>query len=427
MENTTQSLFNNTLYGTGDHQEKINRKFLHMFQYDTATHGIFFVLGVLGNTIVILMYSFRITRSRDDRYYILALAYVDFLFCIFCSSLIFTKNLHYLNFPSNAACKILMFLTNMFFTLALLVLIVISVHRYRHICLSMTEVLTTKTKHIVIGISAGVSVAFASPKLVYCKVIRISFSDNMTGYVCSSDMTMPGSEVFVSGVTIVFIILSVIGIITMAFLYYRVALIIFKQLRQFKGMRVQKVRFRNLYGNLRASIINAFERENSNLSRRPSSETPVIHSEIPEEKPQQLSEQADSHIPTCTFEETPTCDKGTLRKKTSRNRNKNKTKSLAVYLSTNRKAKRSTLMFIAITIVTVLSYIPTWIFIFLETRDPARWFRMSSWEFHFYLFLRSLGSLGYVTHPWLYAYYDKCFQTEMKKILCRKGAHEVYM
>lgn len=422
MENTTNFDFDNISFKTDANLKVLNRKFRLSYQFDVVTHGIFLILGVFGNAVIIYTYSFRINKSRVDRYYILALAYVDCLLCIFCTSLLFTKDLNPLHFPNNATCKILLFFSNMFFTLSLLVLIVICIHRYRHICLSMSDTMTTKTKHTVIGVSTAVSVVFALPKLIYYKVLHIRFPNNITGRVCSSDMTLPGSEVLVSGVTVFLIITSIIGSILMTALYCLVARVIFKQLGQFKGMRIQKVRFRNLYGNLRASIINAFERENPNLSKRSSCETPVIHLENPsvkEENPKQRLEQVDN----LNFEDVPKCDQQTLRKKSSRNRNKTKTKSLAVYLSANRKARRSTLMFIAVTIVTVFSYIPTWTYAFLDARDPSRWFQMSSEAFHFFVFLRSLGALGYLTHPWIYAYYDKCFQREIKHFFCRRIQH----
>lgn len=419
MENVTTFIPRNFSYSNEDALEVVNIRFRNIYMYDTVIHAIFLVIGFFGNVAIIYMYSFKINKSRDDRHYILSLAYVDAMLCVFCSTFVFTKNLNPLHYPSDEACKFLTFCSNILFFTSLLILIAICIHRYRHICLSMADTMATKTKYTVIGISLAVSVVFTLPKLIYYKVIHIKLSDGTIGRVCSSDMTIPGSEVLVSGLTVLLIIISALGSIVMTVLYCLVARVIYKQIKQFKGMRIQKVRFRNLYGNLRASIINAFERENA--SRRSSYDRPMVKLESVAEENQLEILQPEVSV---GFQEVPKCDKGTLRKNPSRNRSKSKTKSLAVYLSANRKARRSSLMFFAVTAVTVLSYIPKWTYALLDAKDPSRWFQMPLVTFHFLVFLRSLSVLGFLTHPWIYVYYDKALQKEIKKIIRRGSGYE---
>lgn len=370
MENVTTFIPRNFSYSNEDALEVVNIRFRNIYMYDTVIHAIFLVIGFFGNVAIIYMYSFKINKSRDDRHYILSLAYVDAMLCVFCSTFVFTKNLNPLHYPNDEACKFLTFCSNILFFTSLLILIAICIHRYRHICLSMADTMATKTKYTVIGISLAVSVVFTLPKLIYYKVIHIKLSDGTIGRVCSSDMTIPGSEVLVSGLTVLLIIISALGSIVMTVLYCLVARVIYKQIKQFKGMRIQKVRFRNLYGNLRASIINAFERENA--SRRSSYDRPMVKLESVTEENQLEILQPEVSV---GFQEVPKCDKGTLRKNPSRNRSKSKTKSLAVYLSANRKARRSSLMFFAVTAVTVLSYIPKWTYALLDAKDPRDGFK----------------------------------------------------
>ena len=415
VTNVTDFFANRSSYHESDDDrlDEMNKLYQSLYMYDTVLHGIFLTFGLLGNVLIIYMYSFKISKTRDDRHYILSLAYVDFLLCIFCSSLVFSKNLSPLRFSNDYACKLLMFFTNIFFTMSLFILVAICMHRYRHTCLSMAETVTTSTKLVVVGFSLAVSFVIALLKLIFYKGLKVEITQDIMGHVCSADMTVRGSEVLVLGITIFLIIVSAGGSIVMIVLYFFVAQVIFKQLDQFKVMRRQKLRFRNLYGNLRASIINAFERENT--GRRSSSDAPIMQLDvISEEKPPKINEDGDN------FKEIATCEKGTLRKNPSKNRSKTKTMSLAVYLSANRKARRSSLMFIAVTMVTIFSYIPTWTYVFLDAKDPTRWFKISLVSFHFLVFLRTLSALGYVTHPWIYAYYDKCLQKEIKMIIFRR-------
>ena len=91
VTNVTDFFANRSSYHESDDDrlDEMNKLYQSLYMYDTVLHGIFLTFGLLGNVLIIYMYSFKISKTRDDRNYILSLAYVDFLLCIFCSSLVF--------------------------------------------------------------------------------------------------------------------------------------------------------------------------------------------------------------------------------------------------------------------------------------------------------------------------------------------------
>lgn len=101
MENVTTLIPRNFSYSNEDALEVVNIRFRNIYMYDTVIHAIFLVIGFFGNVAIIYMYSFKINKSRDDRHYILSLAYVDAMLCVFCSTFVFTKNLNPLHYPND--------------------------------------------------------------------------------------------------------------------------------------------------------------------------------------------------------------------------------------------------------------------------------------------------------------------------------------
>ena len=232
VTNVTDFFANRSSYyeSDDDRLSEMNKLYQSLYMYDTVLHGIFLTFGLLGNVLIIYMYSFKISKTKDDRNYILSLAYVDFLLCIFCSSLVFfSKNHSPLRYSNDYACKLLMLFTYIFFTMSLFILVAICMDRYRHTCLSMAETVTTRTKLVVIGFSLAVSFVIALPKLIYYKGLKVEITQDIMGHVCSAGMTVRGSEVLVLGITIFLIIVSAVGSIVMIVLYFLVAQVIFKQ------------------------------------------------------------------------------------------------------------------------------------------------------------------------------------------------------
>lgn len=357
---------------------------------NTAFNAIFVVFGVLGNALVIYVYRTRLRKKRhDDRYYVVVLAATDLCHSMFSSSLVFAKNSYPLLFPSDALCKFLLYGTNVFFCLSLLLLLIVCVHRYRKICRPMSQDEALRNKNIGILIAVLASLVFNLPKLVYFKRNQIKAYN---GYVCGSDMTMEGSMFFVVIMSKFWIAFSAAAVVVMAVLYIFVGRVVYRQMKQNQHKRKESERFRS-----------QFEKSSQSNSEEFSTTSPKI------------SEHHSKVVYKVSDKSITLSDKRKLHTKPRKSRSM----SMISSLSSQVRTHRLTIMFIIITINTVLSYLPTYIFIHFDSKEPARWFRVSNLELQLFLFLRSLHAVGYVANPAIYAYYDSAFKHALAKMMCR--------
>lgn len=372
--------------------EEMNLHYRSRYMINTVFNAIFLVFGVLGNALVIYVYRTRLRKKRhDDRYYVVVLAATDLCHSMFSSSLVFAKNSYPLMFPSDALCKFLLYGTNVFFCLSLLLLLIVCVHRYRKICRPMSQDEALRHKNIGILIAVLASLVFNIPKLVYFKRKQITVKA-CKAYICGSDMTMGGSMFFVVIMSKFQIAFSAAAVIVLAVLYILVGRVVYRQMKQTEHKRKESERFRT-----------QIEKSSHSNSEEFSTTSPKIseqHSKV-------VYKVSDKSV---TLSE---------KRKMSTKPRKTRSNSMISSLSSQVRTHRLTIMFIIITINTVLSYLPTYIFIHFDSTDPARWFRVSNLELQLFLFLRSLHAVSYVANPAIYAYYDSAFKHALAKMMCR--------
>jgi hypothetical protein len=386
----------NRTFIADERAKEVNIFYRDRYMINTIFNAVFMVFGIIGNALVIYIYRTRLRKKRrGDRYYIIVLAIVDLLHCLFSSNLVFAKNSNPVLFPYDALCKILLYATNVFFCFSLLLLVIICVHRYRKICKPFLPELTFRKKNIGMLIACLVSVMFNLPKLIYFKRKRVMIK-SLEGYICGSDMSMDGAIVFVVWMSKFWIAFSCAAVIAMSVLYVLIGKVVYKQMRQFETKRKESERIRQ-----------QFERSSPCTSEDGS--TMVSMNEQHTNALYKVSNKS------CTIES----------KKSNRKERKRRSPSMISSLSSQVRSHKMTVMFIIITIITIFSYVPTYIFIQFDSKDPTRWFRVSNTELQLFLFLRSLHAVGYIANPVIYAFYDTAFKTELAKIICRGVLFEV--
>ena len=91
------------------------------------------VIGIIGNSLVLLVYSYRYKRS-PARLYILFLAAIDFSICLFGLPYHLIDLTHPYTFTNSTLCKSFTFVVTTLFYMSIFGLIVIAVDRYLKIC-----------------------------------------------------------------------------------------------------------------------------------------------------------------------------------------------------------------------------------------------------------------------------------------------------
>lgn len=395
--------------------DECNVFFRQSYLPNTIINAIFLLLGIVGNSLVIYVYRRKVRKKREDHDFIVVLAIIDLIHCIFSSNLVFIKNSNPLKYTDDISCKILLYGTNVFFILSLLVLVVICVHRYRKICHPLRTQMDKKMKEYAIAGVTISSVVLALPKVIYFKVRKIEVENNLFAYVCGPDMSMFGAKELIQGSTIFLIIMSLILILVMGILYGCVGHVIYKQSKHFKEMRDQSARIKLLFSNLENGNPNLeiFDVDDVNAQKNQ-----PVHPPLKE----MISGNVSSVVSSASSIEggKSSTIKSSKSSRTDTSTLSNRKRSLAHSLSTGAKAHKSSIMFIAITIITILSFIPTWIFVLFDSSDPGRWFRVSNTELQLFLFMRCLHAVGYTANPVIYAYYDRSFRREIKAMFCKQ-------
>lgn len=77
---------------------------------------------------------------------------------------------------------------------------------------------------------------------------------------------------------------------------------------------------------------------------------------------------------------------------------------------------RISFMFMTISLVGFLAYLPFWSFILIEANNPLFWKNMSSVSFHICLTLRRMYMVNHLCNPFIYGVFDKAFRVEVKKL-----------
>ena len=144
------------------------------------------VLGVPGNILIMFVYIVKFQRKTKHRMFVVSLAIADFLVCTFTIPFEIAQMTHEYTFYAEWVCKFGRTVNVIFTTSSALILVALSVNRYRRICHPMTGPLTsTQVLISIIGIVC-VTIIFAWPESILSGIKLHDLGDNVTGFDCSN-------------------------------------------------------------------------------------------------------------------------------------------------------------------------------------------------------------------------------------------------
>ncbi|XP_071123233.1 thyrotropin-releasing hormone receptor-like [Mytilus edulis] len=143
------------------------------------------ILGTIGNLLIMYVYLIKFRRKATHRTFIVALAIADFLVCSFAIPFeIFQMTREY-TFNAEWLCKFFRMFKNSFTLSSALILIGLSVNRYRSICYPLKTQLTyCQALKCIVCLVCFASV-FASPEIFLTGIKIHKLENNLVGKDCS--------------------------------------------------------------------------------------------------------------------------------------------------------------------------------------------------------------------------------------------------
>lgn len=349
--------------------------------------SLYMVAGFLGNSIVIFIYSFKIKGNKEERYFIPFLAVVDLWASLINASFAIAQNMMQATFDNDLLCKTWWFFSAFSTLTSALFLLIIAVHRYLKVCKPLGRQMTRTWKRI--AMCTGLAIAFTlsvSLTNFYGSDPFLNEALGIYGRRCSRLGSANKTESLVFGGVLLLILIT--NIISLVCLYSKIGLKICKHFKHTK-----------IFGNLKTTKNSEGGAINSHKERdTPSDET--------EDK---TGDTGSTTMPTPTSPEVVTSthnNGGNYLPKISSTKKR----------SRKRVVYKFTLMFMLITVMFLICFIPKAIIMLMEARDSSFWEKFSNTERSVLLFVYRIYILNNITNPFIYAFLDRKFSKQIKML-----------
>lgn len=159
-------------------------------------------VGIIGNIIIIGFYHFRI-KDKSERYFIPALAAVDFSACIINAYGNTVLNENMFNFTEHFHCQVIWFLELFISGFSGHMVLIIALQRYLLICKPFGPHMTLRRKRAALLVTFLLTVLYASPSWAMSGIKtekRVYMSKNITTTMCVFVVDYTSSAIAYSGI-----------------------------------------------------------------------------------------------------------------------------------------------------------------------------------------------------------------------------------
>lgn len=379
-----------------DKLEEWNHELLQHYIINDIILGMYLILGVTGNVLVILVYAFRMNKKKDDRYFIPYLAVVDLLACICRSCLELAMNLNPVKFRGRLLCKFAWFPTNVTAIMSILLLLAIALQRYLKVCRPFGTQMTLGWKRFAMVSCTVFAIGASAPLVFYNDEIKVYNPEtNVTGYVCDTDVKNNNGQGFIAYITFASAT-SLLLMIALTILNICIGRTIFQQLRA---------------KHKRKSITN-------NLNRYQVSNCVQSTLLVAENK-----DQTGEHELSISETETSFYNRNTsLNALANSNRDNNSSNGSDSQAGCKMSfSHRYSLMFMAIAVAFIISYSPRLILLFITLDDPKFFGKISQTQLTVLSVVREMNVVNNIVNPFVYGFFDHAFRKESRKLLCKSS------
>ncbi|XP_021360208.1 beta-2 adrenergic receptor-like [Mizuhopecten yessoensis] len=383
---TAESGNNDSLSATGQVEpgkadgytvSKWNQELAYSFIGLDVCLGLYILLGVAGNILIIIIYQFRIKKKFEDRFFIMVLAVLDICVCVTGPATYLLLNILPVTFYDNWGCKIAWFNGRNLSNTSGMLILVIAIQRYLKVCRPFGWQMTIrwqKTAVIVLLIS---SVLIDIPILFFYGTSTIHNGIlEVTGSRCGRRTNVsPDFELAISIYFYCMFATALSFISGIAVMYVLIGRRIFNQMKKKRLME----------NGLR---VNNYTRSLADMEFSKQEETSTVDTQA----------TTSQNVGTS----------GSTNPDSERKRKKKKDKWAT---------HRYSLMFMTISAICGVTYVPSLIVNMCINLDSDEfWIYYSSIERQVYLFIFQFFLLNHVSNPFIYGFFDSSFRAEMKRL-----------
>ena len=172
---------------------ELNKRYANSLLPLTITFGIMALIGIVGNIIVLIVYSLgREYRNNNFRIFVLCLGVIDLLTSAFLIPAEMAKHRNYFSFESIALCKVKCLFNVWAGCSAALALLIISIDRFRKVCQPLKKQISTKLAlRLCIIMSFVVPLVLSTPGAIMCGIKEENktniYGNNTLVYLCATE------------------------------------------------------------------------------------------------------------------------------------------------------------------------------------------------------------------------------------------------
>ena len=388
---------------------ELNMHYMHVFIPNIIWTIIRFLLGLVGNSLVLYVYKFKVKHQTEGRYFIPVLAVFDLSVSVFSSIYFISDYLNYGSYPSGIFCKTIGFLTYTTLVVSAHLLSVNGIQRYMKICRPLGPQMTLFWRRIAVAVTIIVSVGYSSPILLSAGIVEFQTSfkgRNVTVKSCSwnAQQSKEFNTVY-SSITLAFVLFNIIAIIAV---YVPTSRVIYRSLSKKKP-----------------DVVNHCDDHSHEMMTSSSAADPA-HKKGDEVKTTraivELSSDTENQVLKFIEEHNACTRHSENRSGQLLERPKTPVNSIKMQNRKRRSKVNFSRMFLTIIIIYLLSYIPTATMFFVKSKDKLYWHKLSDFQLSLQLFILRFNIVNNIVNQFIYGYFDFKFRKYMKSLFnCNKS------
>lgn len=337
---------------------------------------LYLVIGIGGNSIVIYVYLWRMKSNMDGHYFFPPLAIADLLTCVMNSIHLLYKNQHPVTYTNDLLCKTMMFVCFNTIGVSNFFLVVIAVQRYLKICRPFGKQMTIGYKRMSLILSVFISLLYATPVYVFYGTRDVMHVTGTLGKQCTNiNLRGPWAKTE-KLVYKAFVTLAVVFTLFSMIVCYSLIGCVLRKRSKFMKNRINTASTTYSTSNTACT----FDTEDTNRTT-----LTVINGKV---KTRESSSSVDAS--------------NTPEGETRRNQ---------------INGLRLTIIFMWISGIFILSYIPKSVIMLLESYRENLWTELSTSEMGIYSFLNTLFIINNIVNPFIYGFFDKQFRKEFYSMI----------